>query len=31
MKTVVVYSDAAGDLEEGRDFYDSRELGIGDY
>ena len=30
MKPVVVLSDAAEDLELGRGFYDSRELGIGD-
>ena len=31
MKPVVVLSEAAGDLELGRDFYDSQTLGIGDY
>ncbi len=30
MKPVVVPSDAAEDLELGRGFYDSQELGIGD-
>ncbi|HRQ90920.1 MAG TPA: type II toxin-antitoxin system RelE/ParE family toxin, partial [Bacteroidia bacterium] len=31
MKSVIVYSDAANDLEEGRAFYDSQEPGVGDY
>jgi hypothetical protein len=29
--TVVVLEDAAGDLEAGRCFYESREPGVGDY
>lgn len=29
--TVVILEDAAEDLELGRDFYESRESGIGDY
>jgi hypothetical protein len=29
--TVVVLEDAASDLESGKRFYDSRELGVGDY
>jgi hypothetical protein len=31
VKPVVVLTDAARDLELGRDFYDVQELGIGDY
>jgi hypothetical protein len=31
MKSVVVLADAAEDIEFGRDFYDSQEIGIGDY
>ena len=31
MKSVVVLTDAADDLDLGRDFYDSQQLGIGDY
>jgi hypothetical protein len=31
MKSVVVLEDAAEDIELGRDFYDSQQLGIGDY
>jgi len=31
MKPVFVLSDAADDLELGKHFYDSQELGIGDY
>ncbi len=31
MKSVIVLSDAAVDLELGRDFYEGRENGIGDY
>jgi hypothetical protein len=31
MKPVVVLADAADDLDLGRDFYDSQQLGIGDY
>lgn len=31
MRPVVVLSDAAGDLELGRDFYDSQDFGIGSY
>jgi hypothetical protein len=29
--TVVILEDAAGDIESGRRFYESREPGIGDY
>jgi hypothetical protein len=29
--TVVVLEDAAEDMEAGRQFYESREVGIGDY
>ena len=29
--TVVILEDAADDMESGRRFYESRELGIGDY
>ena len=29
--TVVVLEEAAGDLEAGRRFYESREQGVGDY
>jgi hypothetical protein len=29
--TVVVFEDAAADLEAGRRFYESRESGVGDY
>ncbi|MBM3878914.1 MAG: type II toxin-antitoxin system RelE/ParE family toxin [Verrucomicrobia bacterium] len=29
--TVVILEDAAEDMEAGRRFYESRELGIGDY
>jgi len=29
--TVVVLEDAAADIEAGRDFYESREPGVGDY
>jgi hypothetical protein len=29
--TVVVLEDAAGDIEAGRDFYETREPGAGDY
>jgi hypothetical protein len=31
VKPVVVLSDAARDLELGRDFYDAQQPGIGDY
>ena len=31
MKPVFVLSDAAEDLELGKSFYDSQEMGIGDY
>ena len=31
MKQVVVLTEAANDLELGRDFYDAQQLGIGDY
>jgi hypothetical protein len=29
--TVVILEDAAGDIESGREFYELREPGIGDY
>ena len=29
--TVLILEDAAGDLEAGRRFYESREQGVGDY
>jgi hypothetical protein len=29
--TVVILEDAAGDVEAGRRFYESRETGVGDY
>ncbi len=29
--TVVVFEDAAADLEAGRRFYENREPGVGDY
>ena len=29
--TVVILEDAAGDIEDGRHFYESREPGIGEY
>jgi len=29
--TVVILEDAAEDMEAGRDFYESREPGVGDY
>ena len=31
MKSVFILSEAAGDLELGKDFYGSQEIGIGDY
>jgi hypothetical protein len=31
VKSVIVLAEAARDLEFGRDFYDSQNLGIGDY
>ncbi len=31
MKIVVVLSEAAQDLETGRDFYDAQAIGVGDY
>ncbi len=31
MKSVIVLSEAAQDLEIGRDFYDSQDIGVGDY
>jgi hypothetical protein len=31
MRTVVVLAEAAEDIEQGRDFYDEQEPGIGDY
>ena len=31
MKTVVVLAEAAGDIEQAREFYDAQESGIGDY
>lgn len=31
MRTVVVLAEAAGDIEQARDFYDDQEPGIGDY
>lgn len=31
MKPVVVLDEAARDIETGRDFYESSELGVGDY
>jgi plasmid stabilization system protein ParE len=31
MRTVVVLAEAAEDIEQARDFYDSLEPGIGDY
>ena len=31
IKNVVVLDEAAEDLEAGRNFYDEREYGIGDY
>lgn len=31
MKSVIVLSEAAEDLEIGRDFYDSQDIGVGDY
>ncbi len=30
-REVIVLDEAADDLEKGRDFYDSREYGIGEY
>lgn len=31
MKPVLVLEEAAGDIEEGRNFYDLQEPGVGDY
>jgi hypothetical protein len=31
MKPVVILTDAVEDIEFGRDFYDSQQIGIGDY
>lgn len=31
MKSIIVLSEAAVDLEIGRDFYDSQDIGVGDY
>jgi hypothetical protein len=31
MRTVVVLAEAAGDIEQAKDFYDDQEPGIGDY
>ena len=31
MRSVVVLAEAAGDIENARDFYDAQEPGIGDY
>lgn len=31
MKSIIVLSEAAVDLESGRDFYDSQGIGVGDY
>ena len=31
MRKVVVLAEAAEDIEQARDFYDTQELGIGDY
>ena len=31
MRSVVVLSEAAEDIERARDFYDAQELGIGNY
>lgn len=31
MRRVVILADAAGDIEQARDFYDLQEYGIGDY
>lgn len=31
MKSIIVLSETAVDLESGRDFYDSQGIGVGDY
>lgn len=31
MKSVIVLAEAAEDLEIGKDFYDSQDVGVGDY
>jgi hypothetical protein len=31
VKDVVVLKEAANDLEDGRSFYDRRQMGVGDY